>query len=337
MGGDGPPICLAWSLPRSCAMERIDEGTLRNLLILCIVVLVVAGTVLNCTGTMADPNIPEGFGGEPQEFGPACDPDGQAPCPDDYFVCTENDAGDKYCLGQNPAVPDDGVWECYEEGTTMVCRGDHMPEGADDWTCVEAGGAVVCRSHAYVPHTGGDEVWNCWYEGEFRVCQSGEGTDTPEGTEEGESEGGEDEGETTDDGDDLWDDWFPDNDGNGVPDDFEDMPWDLFDDFFDGFFNDDEPGGGGTDDCLCVAGAWRYCDTPTYCRWGIQHCAPSGLRWGACVETSPPVECNGESWYSPEAETCCVEQGFCCQDMWDLDMDGDTWESLGDCTDIVCA
>ena len=295
---------------------------------------VVAAVAANCTGTMSDPAT-GGYGGTPQEYGPACDPDGQAPCPDDYFLCTENDAGDKHCVGQNPAVPDDGEWDCYEEGTTMVCRGDHMPEGADDWTCVEAGDAVVCRSHAYVPHTGTDETWTCWYEGEFRVCESGEGAEAPGGsTEEGDE--GETSGETSDDADNPWDDWFPDDNDDGVPDAFEDMAWDWLGDLFDDIFTGEEPGESGTDDCVCVPGAVRYCDTPSYCHWGTQACAASGLRWGPCVETSPLAECSGESWYSPEAEACCVEAGQCCQDMWDIDMDGDTWESLGDCTDIVC-
>jgi hypothetical protein len=36
------------------------------------------------------------------------------------------------------------------------------------------------------------------------------------------------------------------------------------------------------------------------------------------------------------AEACCIDQGYCCQDQWDLDGDGDGWESLGNCVDIVC-
>jgi hypothetical protein len=40
--------------------------------------------------------------------------------------------------------------------------------------------------------------------------------------------------------------------------------------------------------------------------------------------------------YSPAAEACCIDQGFCCQDFYDIDRDGDNWESLGSCIDIVC-
>ena len=91
------------------------------------------------------------------------------------------------------------------------------------------------------------------------------------------------------------------------------------------------------DDCLCVPGAWRYCDTPTYCAWGIQYCRPSGMRWGRCREVSSiPAACAHTAWYSSEAEACCIEAGGCCQDMWDLNLNGDTWESLGNCIDIVC-
>jgi hypothetical protein len=42
------------------------------------------------------------------------------------------------------------------------------------------------------------------------------------------------------------------------------------------------------------------------------------------------------TWYSSTAERCCVDSGLCCQDMGDLDYDGDTWESLGACDDISC-
>ncbi len=310
-------------------------STYKNTIFLSAAAFLAVGVVVNCTGTMAGPG--EQWSGPTQEVGPACDPDGYAPCPEDLFVCWEDDAGNKHCEGQNPAVPDGGTWDCYEEGTTLVCIGDHLPDGGD-WDCQDLGDSVVCRTHAYVPAGGAEDDWNCWYEGEFRVCESGDGT-----TQDDDGPGDDGPG---DDGDsNPWDDWFPDEDGNGIPDEFEDFGWDDLNDLFDLFGggdnpNDDTPdddGPGEGDDCLCVAGAWRYCDTPTYCRWGVQHCNPSGMSWGACIETSLPAACAPiDGWYSPDAEACCIEQGFCCQDMWDLDMDGDTWESLGDCTDILC-
>jgi hypothetical protein len=311
---------------------------------LCAAAALGVGLIANCTGTMSGQVAGDDL--ETYEVAAGCDPDGGAPCWDDFFICTDDGAGNKRCEGQNPATPDDGAWECYEEGTTLVCRGDHVPGDTGFWECVEADGAVVCRAHAYVPSDGSDGAWNCWYEGEFRICEAGDGTDVPGGEEGGEEggeaggeEGGEAGGEEGGEGN-PWDDWFPDGDDNGIPDAFEDMAEGIMDDFFDGFFDGEggSEGGGETDtgDCECVAGAWRYCDTPTYCRWGVQYCEEGGLTWGACVETGIPAQCAAEAWYSPEAEACCIGAGLCCQDMWDADFDGDTWESLGTCTDIVC-
>ena len=44
-----------------------------------------------------------------------------------------------------------------------------------------------------------------------------------------------------------------------------------------------------------------------------------------------------DNWYNPAGEDCAVRKGFCVQDMWDLDNDGDNQESRGECEDIqVC-
>ena len=89
--------------------------------------------------------------------------------------------------------------------------------------------------------------------------------------------------------------------------------------------------------CLCIVGAWRYCDTPAYGYWGTQYCLENGLEWGRCTETAIPEPCaEVEVWYSPRAVECCIENDFCCQDMWDIDHDGDTWDSLGNCVDVLC-
>jgi hypothetical protein len=323
-------------------LMRTWKNDLRNVSLLIATGAICLGAIANCTGTMSSSLAPGSTGG--REVAPACDPDGVAPCWDDTFICADDEAGNKRCEGQNPATPDDGAWECYEEGTTLVCRGDHMPPDDGFWTCIETGGVVVCRSHAYVPGDGADDTWTCWYEGEFRVCESGGGSSEPGGDVPGE-DGGEDGGEGGGEGgggggnNNPWDDWFPDDNGDGIPDAFEDMAGDFFQDLFDDFFNgggDREGGDSGSGDCECVPGAWRYCDTPTYCRWGVQYCDADGLDWGACVEGGIPGACNDEAWYSPEAEACCIDAGLCCQDMWDLDYDGDTWESLGSCADIVC-
>ncbi len=111
---------------------------------------------------------------------------------------------------------------------------------------------------------------------------------------------------------------------------------DLLDNDFDGQV--DEECSECCDECICVPGRARWCDDPRYSGIGIQPCAESGLEWGACHEASyTPVACDDvEFWYSPAYERCLIDAGECAQDMWDLDGDGDTWESLGDCADIVC-
>lgn len=141
-----------------------------------------------CTGeggAMGGPPAVTDWG---QSVPPACDPDGVAPCPDDWFVCVEDDSGDKLCQGQNPAAPDDGSWDCEVVGDDLVCTGDHVP--ADDgglWDCVEAeDGSVTCTASSYIPSGGGEGEWDCWYEGEFVVCEQGdyggeEGEPPPEG------------------------------------------------------------------------------------------------------------------------------------------------------------
>ena len=90
--------------------------------------------------------------------------------------------------------------------------------------------------------------------------------------------------------------------------------------------------------CICNEDSWRYCDEPEFCLWGRQYCLPGGLEWGPCEEILDiPESCASvEEWYSPSAERCCIENDFCCQDMWDLDHDGDTWESLGNCEELIC-
>jgi hypothetical protein len=61
------------------------------------------------------------------------------------------------------------------------------------------------------------------------------------------------------------------------------------------------------------------------------------LSWGPCDESGIPADCIPlGSTYDAEAEQCCIDAGFCCQDYWDIDFDGDRDESLGDCVDIVC-
>jgi hypothetical protein len=78
--------------------------------------------------------------------------------------------------------------------------------------------------------------------------------------------------------------------------------------------------------CECIPGQYRWCDSPVQCMWGRQQCLPDGS-WGTCVETDQrPPGCDGY-YYDP---WCCVAAGGCCQDPWQ-DQD------IGECSQqIVC-
>jgi hypothetical protein len=73
-----------------------------------------------------------------------------------------------------------------------------------------------------------------------------------------------------------------------------------------------------------------------YSTVGSQPCEDDG-RWGACHEDQLVEACaDVDAWYSPSYEQCLIDADECAQDMWDLDGDGDTWESLGYCPDLLC-
>jgi hypothetical protein len=86
-------------------------------------------------------------------------------------------------------------------------------------------------------------------------------------------------------------------------------------------------------DCtVCIPGSMRYCDTPTYCSWGVQYCRDDGDGWGECLEGSPPPGCSGWGF---ELD-CCMSVGACCQDYFDYDGDGDYNDNIGACEDAAC-
>jgi len=109
---------------------------------------------------------------------------------------------------------------------------------------------------------------------------------------------------------------------------------DEYDNDCDGLVDCDD-----TDDCYddpaactcikkCPPGSIRWCDEPTYCRWGKQTCNPDGT-WGTCTETpARPVGCESDEYYNP---VCCVLAGQCCQSLPSND-------SIGECPpgEIVC-
>jgi hypothetical protein len=89
----------------------------------------------------------------------------------------------------------------------------------------------------------------------------------------------------------------------------------------------------------CVPGSTRVCFI-TYCRsWGVQTCAADGLSFGVCEETSPPSQCASTAdsdKMSPALEQCCVDSGNCCQDLYDLNGNGDTSDQVGNCSGTTC-
>ena len=90
---------------------------------------------------------------------------------------------------------------------------------------------------------------------------------------------------------------------------------------------------------VCVPGSQRACFT-TFCSfWGTQDCASDGRSFGPCKEALPPGDCQAvtdQSKYTSALETCCLAQGLCCLDEFDLDGDGDTTEMLGRCDSVTC-
>jgi hypothetical protein len=89
---------------------------------------------------------------------------------------------------------------------------------------------------------------------------------------------------------------------------------------------------------VCVPGSQRECFTSFCTFWGTQTCASDGRSFGPCKESKGPAECQAitdMAKRSPELEKCCIAQGLCCRD--DFDLDGDsTTEMLGRCDSVTC-
>jgi hypothetical protein len=90
---------------------------------------------------------------------------------------------------------------------------------------------------------------------------------------------------------------------------------------------------------VCRPGSRRVCFI-SYCTyWGAQTCAADGRSFGLCRESPVPPECEGvakSKKKSPELERCCLDNGYCCRDEYDLDGDGDRGEMLGRCGAVTC-
>jgi hypothetical protein len=90
---------------------------------------------------------------------------------------------------------------------------------------------------------------------------------------------------------------------------------------------------------VCVPGSTRVC-FKTYCtRWGTQTCAADGLSFGFCQERSAPSQCASianQDKTSPALEQCCIDSGYCCQDLFDLNGDGNYGDLVGSCSGTSC-
>jgi hypothetical protein len=90
---------------------------------------------------------------------------------------------------------------------------------------------------------------------------------------------------------------------------------------------------------VCVPGSQRVCFISYCLYWGTQTCAADGRSFGPCREQRPPTACDATArthGASPELERCCVDQGYCCLDTYDLDADGDRGEPIGSCGGVSC-
>src|SRR5450432_238032 len=92
---------------------------------------------------------------------------------------------------------------------------------------------------------------------------------------------------------------------------------------------------------VCVPDSARTCFTSFCTYWGTQPCAPDGRSFGPCQEAkSVPPECQAVAQNmqrSAALEQCCLMNGYCCVDTFDLDNDGDRNEMIGNCGAVSCA
>ena len=89
---------------------------------------------------------------------------------------------------------------------------------------------------------------------------------------------------------------------------------------------------------VCVPGSQRECFTTLCTFWGTETCASDGRSFGPCRESRVPAACKAITdtmKYTADLETCCLAQGLCCKDTWDLDSNPAT-DMLGRCDSVMC-
>jgi hypothetical protein len=89
----------------------------------------------------------------------------------------------------------------------------------------------------------------------------------------------------------------------------------------------------------CVPDSERVC-FHSYCTyWAVEACTADGKSFGICRERHVPAECTdiaNRHQDSLELEQCCIDNGYCCHDEFDLDHDGNRNEMLGTCDEVSC-
>lgn len=272
---------------------------------------ITTGELIECSRPLEESDYPEGDGSWEcaYERGGAPSRSCAEVVAQDGWRCELDERGLTTCRNDQPEQPDDGRWDCYRVDGGDYCVSDHFPDGDDaDWNCVGNGEMVECeRSEGQVPPGGG--AWECAWGQETLECEEVD-PDPPD----------------------------PDPDPEA---------------------------------CRCVLAGLRFCDEPTFGNWGEQECESraGATRWSACNEIAIPSGCEpggaeardfewhyrggfwdgqvfdtdddgvlimpADNWFNPAAQDCAMRLGFCVQDMWDLDIDGDNQESVGSCEGIV--
>jgi len=89
----------------------------------------------------------------------------------------------------------------------------------------------------------------------------------------------------------------------------------------------------------CMPGSETICFV-SYCYfWGKQTCSGDGKSLSGCIEEPPPSACKEiaiDHQKSRQLEQCCIDQGHCCKDDFDLDNDGSTRDYVGNCVEVTC-